>query len=178
MARHSPLCLRFPGALEGAKVTVLAKGMSLLLPAGWIHAVFTPEDSCVLGWNWLPASQLPPALNIIRTHWGSHTSEIRQVNAFCTREFVKQLWNYAKELLATLQPSAALLLPATGANHTRLGTAISADNLPPETERQLESLVCYLQRRIHFAAKRDVKNPPALLAALESCLKDLKKSVC
>ena len=34
-------------------------GMSLLLPSGWIHAVFTPQDSCVLGWNWLPAAQLP-----------------------------------------------------------------------------------------------------------------------
>ena len=53
--------------------------MSLLLPSGWIHAVFTPEDSCVLGWNWLPAAQLPPALSIIRTSWGSRTSEIRQL---------------------------------------------------------------------------------------------------
>lgn len=48
----------FPGKLESAQVLTLTAGQSLLLPSGWIHAVFTPLDSCVLGWNWQHKQQL------------------------------------------------------------------------------------------------------------------------
>ena len=103
---------RFPRDLERARLTVLTKGQcaprqiesmgllrtaacasqgrtlarrarrSLLLPAGWIHAVYTTRDSCVLGWNWTPLEQLSTALPILRNHWGSKTHEIRQKSAF------------------------------------------------------------------------------------------------
>ena len=35
--------------LEDARIAVLTAGQSLLLPSGWIHAVFTPCDSCAVG---------------------------------------------------------------------------------------------------------------------------------
>jgi hypothetical protein len=48
--------------LADARITVLTAGQSLLLPSGWIHAVFTPCDSCaILGWNRLQPRVLPAA---------------------------------------------------------------------------------------------------------------------
>ena len=151
----------FPAGLEMAQVAVLTQGMSLLLPSGWIHAVFTPVDSCVLGWNWLPVEQLPPALNIIRTQWGHKSAEIRQLKAFRTREFVRHLWGFTKELITKHQIGSG----AGGAG----GAGGAA--LPPAVERQLRSLLCYLRRRHLFADPRRVKNPPALLDAIETRLR-------
>ena len=61
---------------------MLTAGQSLLLPSGWIHAVFTPCDSCVLGWNWSPREQLGTTLPIVRNSWGPKTHELRQQTAF------------------------------------------------------------------------------------------------
>jgi F-box/leucine-rich repeat protein 10/11 len=35
----------FPAQLDGASVVTLRKEQSILIPSGWIHAVFTPEVS-------------------------------------------------------------------------------------------------------------------------------------
>ena len=61
---------RFPAELEQAQIAVLLQHQALLLPSGWVHAVFTPVDSSTLGWNWQPEAQLPSALECIRSSWG------------------------------------------------------------------------------------------------------------
>ena len=37
---------------------ILDPGNSLLIPSGWIHAVYTPEDSLVFGGNFAIEKQL------------------------------------------------------------------------------------------------------------------------
>lgn len=68
--------LFFPQALEGASSAVLVGGSSVLIPAGWIHAVFTPLDSCVLGWNLHTAPQLATSLPLAMADWGGKTAEM------------------------------------------------------------------------------------------------------
>lgn len=42
----------------------LTAGDTMIIPSGWIHAVFTPTDSLVLGGNFLTALHIPSQLNI------------------------------------------------------------------------------------------------------------------
>jgi len=39
-------------------------GQTLIIPTGWIHAVFTPVDSLVFGGNFLHGSHMPDQLRI------------------------------------------------------------------------------------------------------------------
>jgi hypothetical protein len=42
----------------------LSEGDTMIIPSGWIHAVFTPTDSLVLGGNFLTQLHIPSQLNI------------------------------------------------------------------------------------------------------------------
>jgi hypothetical protein len=42
----------------------LSAGDTMIIPSGWIHAVFTPTDSLVLGGNFLTPLHIPSQLNI------------------------------------------------------------------------------------------------------------------
>jgi len=52
------------GLEKGIKIN-LEKGDSLIIPSGWIHAVYTPEDSIVIGGNFLTSFNIPEQLKII-----------------------------------------------------------------------------------------------------------------
>ena len=45
-------------------VGVLADDNSLLIPSGWIHAVYTPEDSLVFGGNFLHSFAIEKQLRV------------------------------------------------------------------------------------------------------------------
>lgn len=81
--------LFFPQALEGASSAVLVGGSSVLIPAGWIHAVFTPLDSCVLGWNLHTAPQLATSLPLAMADWGGKTAEMCVPRAASRRRDVR-----------------------------------------------------------------------------------------
>uniref|UniRef100_A0AAY5EVF9 JmjC domain-containing protein n=1 Tax=Electrophorus electricus TaxID=8005 RepID=A0AAY5EVF9_ELEEL len=42
----------------------LKQGYTFLIPSGWIHAVYTPEDTLVFGGNFLHSFNIPMQLNI------------------------------------------------------------------------------------------------------------------
>ncbi|KHJ90804.1 PHD-finger [Oesophagostomum dentatum] len=50
-----------PGALRRV---VIEKGQTLMIPSGWIHAVYTPQDSLVFGGNFLHALNVPMQLKV------------------------------------------------------------------------------------------------------------------
>lgn len=54
---------RSGGPTGGIKVT-LTKGDLFIIPSGWIHSVYTPEDSVVIGGNYLTLADLPMQLKI------------------------------------------------------------------------------------------------------------------
>lgn len=45
----------------------LYEGYTFIIPSGWIHAVFTPEDSLVFGGNFLHSFSIPMQLRVIRS---------------------------------------------------------------------------------------------------------------
>jgi hypothetical protein len=70
----------------------------LYLPSGWIHAVYTPVDSIVFGWNVLFQQQLPTALAVMRSDW-YHANQV--IHNFDTRKtFRKELMSLALAVLA------------------------------------------------------------------------------
>uniref|UniRef100_A0A673A4C2 Lysine (K)-specific demethylase 2Ab n=1 Tax=Sphaeramia orbicularis TaxID=375764 RepID=A0A673A4C2_9TELE len=42
----------------------LKQGNTFMIPSGWIHAVYTPEDTLVFGGNFLHSFNIPMQLNI------------------------------------------------------------------------------------------------------------------
>lgn len=66
----------FPRDLQGFTVAVLEAGSAVAIPAGWIHAVYTPEDSCVFGWNFHTCAQLSTSLEAITANWGEKMAEM------------------------------------------------------------------------------------------------------
>ncbi|EJW75625.1 hypothetical protein WUBG_13470, partial [Wuchereria bancrofti] len=45
----------------------LYEGYTFIIPSGWIHAVYTPEDSLVFGGNFLHSFSIPMQLRVIRS---------------------------------------------------------------------------------------------------------------
>ncbi|ANB16003.1 Jhd1p [Sugiyamaella lignohabitans] len=54
----------FGGLVKECYEVRLKKGDSLLIPSGWIHAVYTPEDSLVIGGNFLSKDSIPMELKL------------------------------------------------------------------------------------------------------------------
>jgi len=140
----------FPAKLEGAKLLTLTQGQSLMLPSGWIHAVFTPEDSCVLGWNWQPKEQLPAMLSVVRADWGPKTEEMRQLKAFKFEELVRKLWDVLAEEVASLHEAC----------HRPYGEE-EAHDVGPIQRNVLGVLVSFLHTRTGMASSRDFKSSGA-----------------
>ncbi|KAJ2835727.1 JmjC domain-containing histone demethylation protein 1 [Coemansia erecta] len=72
----------------------VAAGQTLFIPAGWIHAVFTPADTIVIGGNFL-------VLQSLNTHIGTYKLEARtHVPVRYRFPFFLKLCRYMVELLA------------------------------------------------------------------------------
>ncbi|VDD94636.1 unnamed protein product [Enterobius vermicularis] len=80
----------------GDKV-VLNSGETLLLPSGWIHAVFTPRDSLVFGGNFLHSLSIPMQLRVYEIEMALLTPyrltfpEFELVNWYAASEMAEQL---------------------------------------------------------------------------------------
>jgi hypothetical protein len=59
---------------ECKKVTITA-GDTLMIPGGWIHAVFTPEDSLVMGGNFLFSAAIVPQLQVYSVEHRTRVSQ-------------------------------------------------------------------------------------------------------
>ncbi|KAK7240541.1 histone demethylation protein [Aureococcus anophagefferens] len=58
-----PFAAYAPGAVGTVRLT---SGDTLVIPSGWIHAVYTPEDSMVFGGNFLCTSHVESQLKVVR----------------------------------------------------------------------------------------------------------------
>lgn len=64
---NSELARQFLGNLgmEGGVKVLLKPGDVMIIPSGWIHAVYTPRDTLVIGGNFLTSFNIPEQLRII-----------------------------------------------------------------------------------------------------------------
>ncbi|XP_071439259.1 histone lysine demethylase PHF8-like [Hetaerina americana] len=76
----------------------LKKGQTLLIPTGWIHAVFTPVDSLVFGGNFLHSLNIQLQLQV-------HEIEVnmKMAKKFLYPSFQKVNWFAARSLLGELK---------------------------------------------------------------------------
>ena len=75
----------------------LSAGQTLFIPSGWIHAVYTPVDSIVIGGNFIHALNIPMQLAVDRIE---HTTQVPQRFRF---PFYRQVhWYYARYILTRL----------------------------------------------------------------------------
>ena len=75
----------------------LEAGNSLMIPSGWIHAVYTPKDSLVFGGNFLNSFNIPMQLRI------SHLEERLKVpNRFRFPFFTEVMWYALERYIHTL----------------------------------------------------------------------------
>lgn len=51
---------------EHTHVVCVSAGDSLIIPSGWIHAVYTPEDSLIIGGNFLTPVNIPTQIELAR----------------------------------------------------------------------------------------------------------------
>lgn len=50
--------------VEGVQKVVLQQSQTLFIPSGWIHAVYTPTDSLVIGGNFLHGLDIPKQIDV------------------------------------------------------------------------------------------------------------------
>ncbi|GMM32777.1 [Histone H3]-lysine-36 demethylase [Saccharomycopsis crataegensis] len=78
---------------QGFTIT-LNEGDLMLIPSGWIHAVFTPEDTVVIGGNFLTIMNMETQLEVV------HIEKLTKVPMkFSFPKFQQSMWFVAKYLM-------------------------------------------------------------------------------
>lgn len=77
---------------------VLRQGQTMLIPTGWIHAVYTPVDSLVFGGNFLHSLNIPTQLQIYDIE-----KKIKTADKFKFPLFETINWYAAKKLMQLLK---------------------------------------------------------------------------
>lgn len=78
---------------QGFTIT-LRKGDLMLIPSGWIHAVYTPENSVVIGGNFLTLTSMPQQLEVVQIE-----KQTKVPAKFAFPQFQKAMWYVAKWLV-------------------------------------------------------------------------------
>jgi hypothetical protein len=114
-------------AMRGCFGVEVAAGETLLIPGGWIHAVYTPADSLVFGGNFLHSFDLPLQLRIYQLETAT-----RVHRKYMFPYFEHMLWYAAGYFLqfARLPSFAPLLERVQAQRQDGAESADSADSLP------------------------------------------------
>ncbi|GAA5909279.1 [Histone H3]-lysine-36 demethylase [Sporobolomyces salmoneus] len=125
----------------------LKEGNTAFLPTGWIHAVYTPADSIVIGGNFLHSLNIPTQLRIYEIELATKVPK-----KFRYPHFVKLLWlvaihyNYHLSRM-TLPPTPDSPLPATLSPRVLEGLFALSAFLINQTTRFLKSPSISAERR-------------------------------
>ncbi|CAF1171467.1 unnamed protein product [Adineta steineri] len=74
-------------ASNDCQMIILEPGWTFFLPSGWIHAVYTPEDSLVFGGNFLNSFKIP-----MQIHVWTIERKIRVPDRFRYPYFIESMW--------------------------------------------------------------------------------------
>ncbi|KAF1766650.1 hypothetical protein GCK72_006608 [Caenorhabditis remanei] len=80
------------------KRVVINEGETLLIPAGWIHAVYTPEDSLVFGGNFLHFGNVKMQMRIYRLE-NSVRTILKTPSKFYFPNFEYLHWKFMKNVI-------------------------------------------------------------------------------
>lgn len=154
---------------------VLAQGNTLLIPSGWIHAVYTPIDSLVFGGNFLHSFSIEKQLRI------AEIEELTKVpHKFRFPFFTELQWyaldKYVYALLGRshLQVDDETLIRLFGEKFTRdeFRRKLEYQHLTPQELYGLKAIVMFIH-----ALPVTRKNVPSLIADPVSLIKDIRTIV-
>ncbi|GAA5935515.1 [Histone H3]-lysine-36 demethylase [Sporobolomyces koalae] len=125
----------------------LKEGNTAFLPTGWIHAVYTPADSIVIGGNFLHSLNIPTQLRIYQIELATKVPK-----KFRYPHFVKLLWfvadHYHSHLSQLALPATAESpLPPTISPRVLEGLLALSTFLIEQTTRFLKSPLVSVERR-------------------------------
>ncbi|KAJ7074402.1 jumonji superfamily protein [Mycena amicta] len=87
--------------VDGVVKVVLTAGNTMIIPSGWIHAVYTPMDTIVFGGNFLHSYSMPMQLNIRKIEIATQVPK-----KFRFPLFSKLCWYVGDKYLRDLKGSA------------------------------------------------------------------------
>ncbi|CAG0879254.1 unnamed protein product [Darwinula stevensoni] len=96
----------FGDTVEKCSRVVLEAGNTFFIPTGWIHAVYTPEDSLVFGGNFLHSFSIQKQLQIAQVEDTTHVPQ-----KFRYPFFTEMLWYVLDRYVACLLGRSHLALP-------------------------------------------------------------------
>lgn len=127
----------------------LTAGNTMIIPTGWIHAVYTPTDSLVFGGNFLHSLNIQTQLRIYEIEIATKVPR-----KFRFPQFVKLLWFVARhynsqlESFKSLPPSKARTNLAMGLNPRVLkGLKSLSDFLVEQTRRFAKGSISSAERK-------------------------------
>uniref|UniRef100_A0A674BT37 [histone H3]-dimethyl-L-lysine(36) demethylase n=1 Tax=Salmo trutta TaxID=8032 RepID=A0A674BT37_SALTR len=143
----------------------LKQGYTFMIPSGWIHAVYTPEDTLVFGGNFLHSFNIPMQLNIYNIEDRTRVSTLPHTNGDDDEEGKEE----ERESKVKMEESDEDVSPSPGA--TKLGVRV---NLTP---LELEGLWNLLGKLEELPAHKKcvpagIRNAPALLHDIRALLED------
>ncbi|KAH9810354.1 JmjC domain-containing histone demethylation protein 1 [Melampsora americana] len=115
----------------------LQAGHTMIIPTGWIHAVYTPIDSLVFGGNYLHSLNIPIQLRVHEIE--NHTKVPKK---FRFPFFVRMLWYIADHYQKKLEASSLTLSenPSQLPSSTKT-SSINLDSIDKPPERILSGLL-------------------------------------
>lgn len=181
--------LTFFGRLaEGCALLELREGDTLLIPAGWIHAVHTPVDSLVFGGNFLHTAAASLQLAVRALELRTRVDARAQYPHFVAIHWFAAL-HYARRLgLPAASAAGAVALRTTRElEHARAGVAADGDDAAralSECERRgVLAVVRFLDTTLGVGGaavdcgRRDGVDAPALLGGRAAC-EQLLRELC
>jgi len=165
----------FGDVVEKCGRVVLDQGNTLLIPSGWIHAVYTPSDSIVFGGNFLHSFSIEKQLRV------AEIEELTKVpHKFRFPFFTELQWyaldKYVYALLARshLQVDDAVLLRLFGEKYERdqFRRTLEHQHLTPQELYGLKAIVMFIH-----ALPVTRKNVPSLIRDPVSLIKDIRTIV-
>lgn len=172
----------------------LRAGQTLLIPSGWIHAVFTPADSIVFGGNFLCSLNAAMQLKIdelesrlltpIRfrfpslhtCHWLAAELMVTELMSSCSGHqlVAAQLVESARDLLAALRAWHRQQTTVRGGS-----SSIPSDISPARVIRQLSKAIRSAEKTgtVRTAAQQSPTAASSITQTDASCVRQLRRSV-
>uniref|UniRef100_A0A915ALU2 JmjC domain-containing protein n=3 Tax=Parascaris univalens TaxID=6257 RepID=A0A915ALU2_PARUN len=135
----------FGDVVEKCARVELMEGYTFIIPSGWIHAVYTLEDSLVFGGNFLHSFSIPMQLRIRLSE-----DRIKVAKKFRYPFFNEMLW-YVIDGVVNRATGRTFLKPIV--SPMKRTQSESADELPAEVEANVEET----DREVTLAVQETVK---------------------
>jgi len=163
----------FGDMVDACQRITISEGHTLLIPSGWIHAVYTPQDSLVFGGNFLHSFNIPTQLRTTRLE-----HKLKIPNRFRFPFYTELAWYTLDRYLHCLTGKTFLSEDFQEKNLLHLNKiAVNGDDKIHLTSFELQGLAELVNYLDSFAEHNNgcpesIASPSDVLAAAKSMLQD------